>query len=77
MDSGARHAAAFRTWRREMLSRLIEVKHPDAIRLSLEELPSEAGTVMGAGSDTTGMLTKSIQLQKMDKFLIQLRFLKD
>lgn len=46
--------------RRDMLSRFIEAKHPDGRPLSLEEVLGEAGTVVGAGSDTTGISLRAI-----------------
>jgi len=46
--------------RRDMLSRFIEAKHPDGTPLSLEEVLMEAGTVVGAGSDTTGISLRAI-----------------
>jgi cytochrome P450 len=46
--------------RRDMLSRFIEAKHPDGRPLSLEEVLGEAMTVVGAGSDTTGISLRAI-----------------
>jgi cytochrome P450 len=46
--------------RRDMLSRFIEAKHPDGRPLSLDEVLTEAGTVVGAGSDTTGISLRAI-----------------
>jgi cytochrome P450 len=46
--------------RRDMLSRFLEAKHPDGTRLSLSEVLLEAGTVVGAGSDTTGISLRAI-----------------
>ena len=46
--------------RRDMLSRFIEAKHPDGQPLSLHEVLLEAGTVVGAGSDTTGISLRAI-----------------
>jgi cytochrome P450 len=43
-----------------MLSRFIEAKHPDGKPLSLKEVLIEAGTVVGAGSDTTGISLRAI-----------------
>jgi len=46
--------------RRDMLSRFIEAKHPDGRPLSLDEVLREAGTVVAAGSDTTGISLRAI-----------------
>jgi len=48
------------TDRRDMLSRFIEARHPDGTPLSLEEVLMEAGTVVGAGSDTTGISLRAM-----------------
>ena len=43
-----------------MLSRFIEARHPDGRPLSKSEILQEAGTVVGAGSDTTGISLRAI-----------------
>lgn len=46
--------------RRDMLSRFIEARHPDGRPLSKGEILREAGTVVAAGSDTTGISLRAI-----------------
>ena len=46
--------------RRDMLSRFIEAKHPDGRPLSFNEVLTESQTVVGAGSDTTGISLRAI-----------------
>jgi cytochrome P450 len=46
--------------RRDMLSRFIEARHPDGTPLSMEEVLLESTTVVGAGSDTTGISLRAI-----------------
>lgn len=45
---------------RDMLSRFIEAKHANGSPLSLDEVLLEARTVVGAGSDTTGISPRAI-----------------